>query len=266
MLSFERFLNFSLGFSQFYSLSYEKTNTFLKNYKIIFRHHKHNLQKFYEFGLCLFHLYKERKNFGDYSDVFDSLRRIKETNGLELPSNENYADLKEYSFDPNPKQIGLIYSLFESHGLSAPKNIKNFKGLQNLGNTCYMNSLLQCLFMTGKFRKEVLNLKGALNQLDRNQLIFELYRLFTNLYNFEYSSERYLVPVEMKGSLPEPFCSTYQQQDACEFSRLLLEEIENQFNNIYKDKVFVLFYFILFYFILFYFILFYFILFYFILP
>lgn len=101
-----------------------------------------------------------------------------------------------------------------------------------------MNGLLQCLFMTGKFRKEVLNLKGALNQLEKNQLIFELYRLFTNLYNFEYSTERYLVPVEMKSSLPEPFCSTYQQQDACEFSRLLLEEIENQFNNIYKDKVF----------------------------
>jgi len=186
--------------------------------------------------MCLFHLYRERKNFGDYNDVFDSLRRIKETNELETLMTETYNTFKSYSFDPPTKFISGIYNLFEKHGLSAPKNLKSYKGLQNMGNTCYMNGLLQCLFMTGKFRKEILNLKNYMNDLDKNQLICEFYKLFSNLSN-ENSQERYLVPVEMKNALPEPFCSSYQQQDACEFSRLLLEEIENQFNKIDMDKV-----------------------------
>ena len=35
----------------------------------------------------------------------------------------------------------------------APTRRKNFAGLSNQGATCYMNSLLQTLFMTPEFRR-----------------------------------------------------------------------------------------------------------------
>ena len=193
--------------------------------------------------MCLFHLYKDRKIFSDNPDIFESLRRIKETNNLDTLTVETFNIYKSFSFELNSKNTSGLMNLFEINGLRAPKNIKNFKGLQNLGNTCYMNSLLQCLFMTGKFKKVMLTLKYNTNDVDKNKSlsILELYRLFANMASFEFSQERYLVPVEMKNSLPEPFCSSYQQQDACEFTRLLLDEIENQINKICVEKVCIFF-------------------------
>lgn len=228
----------NLGFSIYYSLSYEKANTLIKNYKIIFRHHKQNLQKFYEFLLCLFHLYREKQISSDNQDIFDFIRLIKETNNLDTPTQYTYESCKNLIFELSNNNTSIMIDLFEKSGLAPPKLIKTFKGLQNLGNTCYMNSLLQCLYLTSKFRNSVLDLKYYLKEMDKSSSLLELYRLFSNMEN-NYSQEKYLVPVEMKSSLPEPFCSTYQQQDSCEFSRILLEDFENQFNKIYKGKVII---------------------------
>lgn len=69
---------------------------------------------------------------------------------------------------------------FASRGISRMYNSKEstgFVGLQNLGATCYLNSLLQMLFHINSFRKAVYLLPPG----DAGSIVFELQNLFRNL-------------------------------------------------------------------------------------
>lgn len=104
-----------------------------------------------------------------------------------------------------------------------------YKGLQNLGNTCYMNSYLQCLFLTSQFRQNIISCSDLLEDNHNSnacQLLFEFNRLFVSLSSKNAYS--YLTPIEMKYALPEPFNFSSQQQDSSEFGRIVIEILEEQ--------------------------------------
>lgn len=85
-------------------------------------------------------------------------------------------------------------------------------GLNNLGNTCYMNSVLQALFMTRQFSYEIL----ASKQVDYSsqhvlKTLQNLFALLTHSKRISYS------PTEIFQASKPSYFLPGQQQDSSEF-------------------------------------------------
>lgn len=73
-------------------------------------------------------------------------------------------------------------------------------GLENLTNTCYMNSFLQSLFMNSEFRNFILTIKQT-----NKPLVKELRDLFLLLI---FQKQGFVSPHKLKRSLSQPYATS----------------------------------------------------------
>jgi ubiquitin carboxyl-terminal hydrolase 4/11/15 len=116
-------------------------------------------------------------------------------------------------------------------------------GLSNLGNTCFMNSALQCMsnvppltahFLDDLWREE-LNLDNPLGM--KGEIASSYAELIRNMWSGKYS---YTVPRNFKIAVGRfaPQFSGYQQQDSQELMAFLLDGLHEDLNRI-KEKPYI---------------------------
>ncbi|KAH7462709.1 Ubiquitin carboxyl-terminal hydrolase 48 [Phytophthora ramorum] len=98
-------------------------------------------------------------------------------------------------------------------------------GLRNLGATCYLNSMLQCLFVNLPFRRAVYEWEPKKQLVDKEQALQmrALQKLFAQM---QLGNESYYDPTEFASTLS---LNNVMQQDAQEFSKLLLAHLRTIF-------------------------------------
>ncbi|XP_063293069.1 ubiquitin carboxyl-terminal hydrolase 2 isoform X1 [Pelobates fuscus] len=134
----------------------------------------------------------------------------------------------------------LTYSQDKSDGpssreITSVKSVQGLVGLRNLGNTCFMNSILQCLSNTKDLRDYCLqnSHRRDLNSKNCNTAIMEEFaRLLQAMWTS--SANEVVSPSDFKTQIQRyaPRFMGYNQQDAQEFLRFLLDGLHNEVNRV----------------------------------
>uniref|UniRef100_A0A7N4P5M8 Ubiquitin carboxyl-terminal hydrolase 2 n=1 Tax=Sarcophilus harrisii TaxID=9305 RepID=A0A7N4P5M8_SARHA len=138
-----------------------------------------------------------------------------------------------------PLPRSLLLSTFVGLLLNKAKTSKSTQGLaglRNLGNTCFMNSILQCLSNTRELRDYCLQ-RLYLRDLNSSShahtaLMEEFAKLIQTIWTS--SANDVVSPSEFKTQIQRfaPRFVGYNQQDAQEFLRFLLDGLHNEVNRV----------------------------------
>ncbi|KAL3885261.1 hypothetical protein ACJMK2_025349 [Sinanodonta woodiana] len=129
-----------------------------------------------------------------------------------------------------------------SGGYSNPKYASGgLVGLRNIGNTCFMNSVLQCLSNTRPLLEYILKEDYMLDKNTtistmKGALMIAYANIMTSMWKDKNTANSYVSPNSFKSQIQKfaPRFTGYAQQDAQEFLRYLLEGLHEDVNKIEK--------------------------------
>jgi len=101
-----------------------------------------------------------------------------------------------------------------------------YVGLKNMTSTCYLNSIIQQLFMIQMFRETIMKIENPF----KDNVLYELQLVFSALKIYEfpyYSPESFVISNNL---------NFHEQMDADEFYGNLIDKIENDIKRIYSNK------------------------------
>lgn len=110
-------------------------------------------------------------------------------------------------------------------------------GIANLGNTCYMNSVFQCLSNIPEFKEEILALSDEINA----PIVSEFRKLLKKIWS---GTNNYIDPSGLLSNINDnlPRYSNYRQQDAQEFMNHFLHLIHAELSTRDSSLITELFY------------------------
>ncbi|KAI9487251.1 MAG: hypothetical protein EXX96DRAFT_615041 [Benjaminiella poitrasii] len=151
------------------------------------------------------------------------------------------------------KSTPIFLSMATTSTTANKKSIRGLRGLQNLGNTCYMNSAIQCLsnipqltrwFLSGKYVNDL----NTSNPLGLNGKLAEAYALLlrdiwkpdSSLISATTSRIASISPKEFKSTFERfnPHFVGFHQQDSQELLSFLLDGLHEDLNRV-KEKPYI---------------------------
>ncbi|XP_068274334.1 ubiquitin carboxyl-terminal hydrolase 2 isoform X1 [Nyctibius grandis] len=119
---------------------------------------------------------------------------------------------------------------------TSSKAVQGLTGLRNLGNTCFMNSILQCLSNTKELRDYCLQNQYLRDLNNSSRMRTALMSEFAKLIQLLWTSSpnESVSPSEFKTQIQRyaPRFVGYNQQDAQEFLRFLLDGLHSEVNRV----------------------------------
>ncbi|EAR96896.3 ubiquitin carboxy-terminal hydrolase (macronuclear) [Tetrahymena thermophila SB210] len=151
--------------------------------------------------------------------------------------------LKNQKFISKRKNHTYLYKMksqdkFKGKSISAEQK---YIGIQNIGATCYMNSVIQTLFMTQEFRYNIFSQNidvDKVKQIEKS-IPIQIQKLFALL---QIKKDKKISTQDLIKSFGWTSGEAFQQHDSQEFIRILFEAIDNTFkikfiNELYQGNM-----------------------------